>query len=133
MAKRSTKAAYERLYDDPTLLGNGTALVVLFPNGRNVLWVKSADGRRGMELRFSDGPAGLMVGIHNFLGTPGMTLGGNLEQDAEVYPPKGERRPDFRDVSLVQYRSDEHSQRFRAWSEGRAEHPGEKPAEEGSR
>lgn len=122
---RRTKRKYMELFDDPTTLGSNCQ-VILFPNGQPELWVKSLDGRRGMTLRFGDGPAGLMVGVQRHLFTAGMTIGGNLSPDYEVYPPKGESRPDFADLSIVQYKPDDWSQLFRAWCEGRADHPGDR-------
>ena len=54
-----------------------------------------------------------------------MAANGNLNQDAAVFPPKGEQMPEFMELNLCQYHDDPHSQQFKAWYEGRADHPPE--------
>lgn len=125
--KRRTKKAYQDLHDDPTLLLRNCE-VILYPNGENEIWVRSKDWRRGFKITGGDGPAGLMLDISSFTGSGPLSATGNLAD--EHWTPSG--MTDFKHLSVVQYRDDDWSQRFKAWcadtgNPKTVEHPGDAP------
>lgn len=110
--KRTLKA-YTDLYRNPGLLSNSEqerAQVILFPNGEREIWIKSDDGTLGIRMTVSNGPAGLGVCMSSFIGTPPLTVGGNLA-DGACTPAGGE---DYRHLEICAYRLDEKSQAFKA-------------------
>lgn len=101
------------------------AEVVIRPNGRPEIWVRSPDGRRGFTITGGDGPAGLGIEVRPHMFTADLDISANTESNAP-FPPQG-HRPRLRNVWLTQYRPDAWSQRFRAWVQGWGDHPGDRP------
>jgi len=108
IGRKRTKAAYLRLYDDPTLLDGSyipnakqRAAVTLFPNGEPEVWVTTDGGSDGFRVMFSAGPYGLSVTVRRFIGTEPLAVTDNGEGSGEV--------------NVCQYRPDERSQAFKRW------------------
>lgn len=100
-----------------------TADVSLWPNNDGAIWwIKSKDGRYGFRCSGGEGPAGFGLNIHPFT-HDNVDLHGNCGQDYEVFGIKDVRG----DFSVTAYKSDEHSQAFRAWCNKEGPHPGPRP------
>lgn len=120
MSRRRTKAAYLRLYDDPTSLfpvGKECkpVSVTLFPNGEGEIWIQGSGGK-GFRITASEGPAGLGLRISQFVGAPPMTIMGNIPADFHVVDADYDAvpsLPDASEISITQYNRDERSQAFR--------------------
>lgn len=123
--KRRTKKAYTELYDDPTTLFEGCE-VILFPNGVPEIWIKSTRyPYHQVVVQASRGPAGMGLTLRRTIGSAPLTASGNLaDKHMTVYPPKGERHPDYCQMEIVQMDGTPFAVAHRAWYEGRAEYPG---------
>ena len=123
MARRRTLKQYAELFRNPyKLFGNGPdnmgAKVTLWPNGESEIWIQGSGGK-GFRLTASEGPAGLSIKLSTFIGSPAITISGNATGD---YAPI-QNVPEARHLELCQYNSDERSQAFKAWYQGRGEYP----------
>lgn len=107
--RRRTLVAYANLFRNPNALFPPSASsegvdVILFPNGQNEIWLKSADGTLGFRIVAGNGPAGLGLQISTFIGTPPVTV--RTDDPGSV---------DSKYVDLCQYRQDDESLAFKAW------------------
>ena len=129
MKLKRTLKRYADLFRNPRTLFEGSPVngipapeVILFPNGAREIWIKGT-GNKGFSIRASEGPAGLSVTIHRFVGCPPITIAGNAD-DGEMSVIQG--LPEAYELSLCQYNADAKSQAFKEWYQGRAKHPSEK-------
>ncbi len=118
--RRSTKAAYARLFDDPSaLFGEGTQ-VTFYPNGEPEIWIQGPKGH-GFRIKASSGRAGFGLSIDTFIGGPVTTL--HAMANGEEVTEDVDR---ISGVSLTQYNGDEWSQAFKRWYAHEGEYPGDK-------
>jgi hypothetical protein len=79
MKRKRTQALYTNLYKNPKALfpphaSSGGVDTILFPNGQNEIWFKSADGTLGFKMTVGNGPVGLGIHISAMIGTPKITM-----------------------------------------------------------
>lgn len=116
---RRTKKQYQELFSDPSKLFEGCN-VVLWPNGTPEIWITSkTDGRFGVRLKASHGPAGFGITV-TAIGQK-MTIADDYGDAPAILGQES------REVALTQYHDDDWSQQFKAWYQGKADHPGQKP------
>ena len=121
--KKRTKKAYADLYDNPAAIAEGSAQVILFPNGQKEIFIRTADDRQGFRLTVGQGPAGLSITLSPFTFSPPLSVTGNLA-NADATPSYS---GDFRDLEVCQYFPDPWSQAFKAHYCNGAPHPGARP------
>ena len=105
--KKRTKKAYGELYNNPKRLFP-EADVILFPNGRNEMWIKGKQG--GFRITAGEGPAGFSITVSPFTGdneVTGLAMVGTNYASSNIQNVK--------EMVLIQYNQDEKSQAFREW------------------
>lgn len=114
-AQPSRKDKHGELFDKPGMLFEGLE-VVLFPNSRNEIWIGTPDGKVGVAITASMGPAGMGVTMRRFEHTRDMTV---RSYNAK-YEPAHDTAEGVREVATTIYNSDERSLAFARWYDGRA-------------
>ncbi len=115
--RKSSRAEYARMYDDPTRVFNVPELeTLLAPNGAHEIWIRS-QGQMGLGVRVtaSIGPHGFRLHVEPIGFEHPISVFGLEDRTESRFPTD---LPDARSVELVIYRNTPAAQEFKDWCKG---------------